>query len=138
MCYAQIKFVWFIFARIASNICPKMSTFFIFGWANAPLPLTSSCAYASWQEKQKNVKKFDDDVMSANCDIIVIIPIYGQFGVIRKPDSGSIVCKTYIFININLLSCKNWTQSCKIFNTALRLLLWEQRYHFWHKMQIFR
>ena len=52
-------------------------------------------------------KKFDDDVMSANSDVIVIFPIYGQFGAIRKPDSGRIVCKTYIFINSNLLSYKN-------------------------------
>ena len=34
--------------------------------------------------------------MSANCNIILIFPIYGQFGAIRKPDSGSMVCKTYI------------------------------------------
>ena len=30
--------------------------------------------------------KFDDDVMSKNCDAIVIVLIYGQFGAIRKPD----------------------------------------------------
>ena len=41
--------------------------------------------------------------MSVNCDIIVIFPIYDQFGANRKPDSGRIVCKTYIFINNNLL-----------------------------------
>ena len=52
-------------------------------------------------------KKFDDDVMSANCDIIVIFPISGQFEAIRKPDSGRMVCKTNIFINSNLLSYKN-------------------------------
>ena len=39
-------------------------------------------------------KKFDDNVMSENCDVNVIFPIYGQFGAIRKPDSGRIVCKT--------------------------------------------
>ena len=39
-------------------------------------------------------KKFDDDVMSANCDIIVIFLIYGQFGAIRKQDSGHVFCKT--------------------------------------------
>ena len=33
-------------------------------------------------------KKIDDDVMPENYDIIVTFPIYGQFGVIRKPDSG--------------------------------------------------
>ena len=36
-------------------------------------------------------KIFDDDVISTNCDVIVIFPIYGQFGAIRKPDSGRIV-----------------------------------------------
>ena len=45
--------------------------------------------------------------MSAKCDVIVDFPIYGQFGAIRKPDSGRIVCKTYMFINSNLLSYKN-------------------------------
>ena len=45
-------------------------------------------------------KKIDDDV-------IAIFPIYGQFRATRKPDSGRIVCKTYIFINSNLLSYKN-------------------------------
>ena len=45
--------------------------------------------------------------MLANCDVIIIFPIYGQFGAIWKPDSGCIVCKTYIFINSNLLSYKN-------------------------------
>ena len=36
-------------------------------------------------------KIFDDDAMSANCDVIVTFPIYGQFGAIRKPDSGRTV-----------------------------------------------
>ena len=49
--------------------------------------------------------------MSANCDVIVIFPIYGQFGAMRKLDSGRIVCKTYIFIESNLLSYKNWKQN---------------------------
>ena len=39
-------------------------------------------------------KKFDNDVMSANCGVIVIFPIQGQSGAIRKRDSGCIVCKT--------------------------------------------
>ena len=43
-------------------------------------------------------QKSDDDVMPANCDVIFIFPIYGQLGAIRKPDSGRIVCKTYIFL----------------------------------------
>ena len=60
-------------------------------------------------------KKFDYDVMSENCDVIVIFPIYGQFGAIWKPDSGRIVCKTYIFINSNLLSYKNCETELKNF-----------------------
>ena len=51
-------------------------------------------------------KSFDDDIISANCDIIVIFPIYGQFGAIRKLDFGRTICKTYIFIKSNLLSNK--------------------------------
>ena len=52
-------------------------------------------------------KKFDDKVMSTNCDIIVIFPIYSQFGAVWKPDSKRIVFKIFIFINSNLLSYKN-------------------------------
>ena len=48
--------------------------------------------------------------MSANCEVIVIFQIHGQFGAIRKLDSERIVSKTYIFINSNLLSYKNWKQ----------------------------
>ena len=33
-------------------------------------------------------KMFNDDGMSENCDVILIFPIYGQFGAIRKPDFG--------------------------------------------------
>ena len=46
--------------------------------------------------------------MSESFDGIIVFPIYGQFGAIRKPDSGRIVCKTYIFINSNLLSYNDW------------------------------
>ena len=37
--------------------------------------------------------------MLANSVVVVIFLIYGQFGAIRKADSGCIVCKTYIFNN---------------------------------------
>ena len=33
---------------------------------------------------RKMSEKFDDNVMSANCDVIIIFPIYGQFGAIRR------------------------------------------------------
>ena len=54
-------------------------------------------------------KKFGD-VMSKNCDVIAIFHMYSQVGAIRKPGSGCIVCKTYIFINSNVLSYKNCKQ----------------------------
>ena len=69
-------------------------------------------------------KKIVHDVNLANCDVIVTFPIYGQSGVLRKPDSGYILSKTYIFISNNFLSYKNWKQNWKIPNTALTLLLW--------------
>ena len=57
------------------------------------------------------LKTFNDDVISANCDVIVILWIFGQFGAIRKPESGHIICKTYIFINSNFLSYNNWKEN---------------------------
>ena len=48
-------------------------------------------------------------MMSANCDVVIFL-IYDQLGAIKKPGSGRIACKTYIFINSNLLSYKNWKQ----------------------------
>ena len=32
-------------------------------------------------------KNINDDVISENYDVIVIFPIYGQFGAMQKPDS---------------------------------------------------
>ena len=60
-----------------------------------------------FDKKNKKVsKRFDDNAMSASCGVIVIFPICGQLGAIWKPNSGCIVCKTYIFISGNLLSYK--------------------------------
>ena len=67
-------------------------------------------------------KKFDDGVMSTNCDVIVLFPIYDQFAALRKPDSGCMVSTTYIFINSNLLCYKTWKQNQQISNTILLLL----------------
>ena len=47
---------------------------------------------------KKTQKTFDDDVMTTNCDAIVIFPIYYQFGANRKQDSGGTVFKIYISI----------------------------------------
>ena len=57
------------------------------------------------RNKTRSKKKIGDDVMSANCDVI-IFPIYGQIGAFRKLDSGRVACKTYIFINSNFFFCK--------------------------------
>ena len=48
------------------------------------------------------LKENYDDVMSGNCEVIVIIPIYGQFGATQKLDSERIVRKTYIFVMFQL------------------------------------
>ena len=61
--------------------------------------------------KKATLQKFDDYVIPVNCDFIVIFTIYDQFGANRKPDSGRMVCKTYIFIKSNLLSYKNKKQN---------------------------
>ena len=59
------------------------------------------------KKNKASSKKIDDDVISANCDVIVIFSIYDQFGAIRKPDSEYKVCNLYIFIKSNLLSYEN-------------------------------
>ena len=56
-------------------------------------------------------KKIDSDVMLASSDVIVIFHNYDQFGPTWTPDSGRSVCKTYIFINRNISSYKNWKQN---------------------------
>ena len=82
-------------------------------------------------ETKQRQKKFGNDVMSENSDIIAIFPIYGQFGVIRKPDSGCIVSTTFIFINSNLYFTKAENRT-KVSLTALTLLLWV-KVLFWPK-----
>ena len=52
-------------------------------------------------------KKFDVEVKSEDCDVIVIFPIFGQFGAVRRQDSGHRVCKSYVFSNSNLFSYKS-------------------------------
>ena len=38
--------------------------------------------------KRNKTTSIDADVMSENCDVIVIFRIFGQFGAVRRPDSG--------------------------------------------------
>ena len=47
-------------------------------------------------------KKFDHGFKSTNFDVIAIFSIYGLFGATWNPNSGRMVCNTYIFINSNL------------------------------------
>ena len=63
-----------------------------------------------YKRNKATSRKINDDLILASCGVIVFFPIYGQFGAIWKPDSGRIVCKTYIFIHSKLLSYKNWKQ----------------------------
>ena len=62
-------------------------------------------------ETSKKKKKIGDGVFSANCDAMVIFWILGQFGAIRKPDSGCMVGNTYIFISSNFVSYKHCKQN---------------------------
>ena len=43
--------------------------------------------------------KFDDDVMSENCNVIVIFRIFDQFEAVWRPDSGHRVCRSYAYKN---------------------------------------
>ena len=54
---------------------------------------------------------------------VVMSLLFFQF-MSNLEQSGRIISKTYIFINSNLLSSKNWKQNWKISNTILILLLW--------------
>ena len=73
---------------------------------------------------KKRNKTTSNNLATTSCRQIVTLLLLDQFGAIRKPDSGRIICKTYIFINSNLSSYKNWKQNWKMFYTALILLIW--------------
>ena len=51
--------------------------------------------------------------MLANCNVIVIFPIYDQFGAIWKLDSGCIVCKTYILLTVTFYLTKTENRAKK-------------------------
>ena len=55
-------------------------------------------------------KRIGDNVILANFDVIVIVSIYGQIGAIQEPNSGRMVCRTYIFINNSFSSYKIKTE----------------------------
>ena len=68
---------------------------------------TFACLFSVFNDKLVVLKKFEDEVMSANYGIIIIFPIYDQFGAIRKPDSRCKVHNSQLFINNDLISGKN-------------------------------
>ena len=64
-----------------------------------------------------------DDVISQNYDVIVIFLIYDQFRAVEKPDSGCIVCKTYIFIISNFFSQKMNTEQKNLKHSSHTIVL---------------
>ena len=71
-----------------------------------PKPVTN---FDNWNKTL--LKKFENDDMWENYDVIVIFLIYRQFGAILKLDSVCIVYKTYILINSNFLFHENCKQN---------------------------
>ena len=56
-------------------------------------------AVTKLDKRNKTTSKiFEDAVMSKIFEVIAIFPIYGQFGAIRKSDSGRTICKTYLIV----------------------------------------
>ena len=52
-------------------------------------------------------QQIDMSCQLTNWDVVIAFPIYAQLGAILKPDSGRMVCKTYVFISSTLSSYKN-------------------------------
>ena len=64
------------------------------------------------KENTATSKKFNEYVMSANCDVIVFFLIYGQFAVIRKriPDAWLIKLRFSLTIIFYLTKIENRTK----------------------------
>ena len=58
-------------------------------------------------------KKFDVDVMSENCDVIVIFRIFGQFGAVRRPDSGTESAKVMFSVTVTFCFTKTENRTKK-------------------------
>ena len=68
-------------------------------------------------------KTFDDDVMSENCDVIVIFRIFGQFGGFQRPGILDTEPAKVMF-SVIVTFCNTQTENrTKNSNTALTLLL---------------
>ena len=55
-------------------------------------------------DERNKAKKLMMISCQKSCNIIVIFPIYGHFGVIRKLNNERIFYKFYVFINSKILS----------------------------------
>ena len=55
-------------------------------------------------------KKFDVDVMSENCDVIVLFRIFGQFKAVRGPDSESEKVILSVIVTFCLTKTKSRTK----------------------------
>ena len=63
--------------------------------------------------KTKQRQKIDYDVMSDSCDVIVIFQNYGQFGAIRKLDSGRKSVKLMLPLIVTYYLTKTQTRTKK-------------------------
>ena len=68
-------------------------------------------------------KKFDVEVMSENYDVILIFRIFGQFGAVCRPNSGTESAKVMFSVIVTFCLTKHENRTKKIFNTTLTLLL---------------
>ena len=62
-------------------------------------------------KKNTATSKNDKDVVSSNYNVIIIFPIYGKFGGIRKLVSKRVVCNFYIFIIFYFTKTENRTKN---------------------------
>ena len=52
-------------------------------------------------------KKFNNNLMSGNCNVMVSFGVFFPISAVRRPDSGHGVCRNYVFSKNNLCSYKN-------------------------------
>ena len=61
-------------------------------------------------KRNKTTSKNGNDVTSANCDVIIFFPIYGQFGAIWKPDRKAYSVKLTLSLKCKLTKNENRTK----------------------------
>ena len=58
-------------------------------------------------------RKIDIDVVSENCDVIVIFRNFGQFGAVRRPDSGTESAKVMFSVTVTFCFTKTENRTKK-------------------------